>query len=244
VGAPDAPWTSAFEDSFGNVDDAAQALRALPAPDEPSVLRVTVDGRGVPSIALPGVTGDWLLDPEGEVDLLPAPVWRWSLASQRWSAGRTWLDAWETCPSPAWMLWGVADLRAPPTAALVDVQVAFARAILSAISWPGAPEVAREVDLIAGWLAANRSAPRLPGLSLGDGFAARYNAAHGHPAAVRALLLTVANAIETTRTARHAALSADAAEGARLPSLSCPFMVGVVRGLVPTIAALRAAADG
>jgi hypothetical protein len=124
------------------------------------------------------------------------------------------------------------------------VQLAFARALLSSVSWPGEREVEREVDLIAGWLAANRSAPRLPALELGAAFAARVDAAHRHPNPVRALLITVANAIETTRIAVHAAVSADLCTRTGLPSLSATSLVSVVRGLVPTIDVLRSAAGG
>ena len=125
----------AFSPRHGEWSDPGVALdeiMSLRAAQEPLVLRVAADGGTAAGRA--SVAGDWLCDSDGgEPERVPPARWTYPWEARRWARKRTWLDAWEACRDPSWMLYNAC-------AAGLDTRlsVAGAVALMDAAIWPWA----------------------------------------------------------------------------------------------------------
>ncbi len=105
-GVPFAPHPEGYCDA-GVAFDTIASLRA---PGEPLVLRVLAKGGRAAERA--AVEGDWLCDEGGGPPRrIPPPRWDGgSWVGRCGASGRPWLDAWEGCSNPGWMLCGADSI--------------------------------------------------------------------------------------------------------------------------------------
>ena len=107
--------------SFADPGVALDEILSLRPDHEPVVLRVAVDGGSARQRQR--LRGDWLCLPSGEPRRLPRPRWTYSstygqdrrdgATSDRWSESREWVEAWEGCSVPRWMVYEAARVLAP-----------------------------------------------------------------------------------------------------------------------------------
>ena len=96
---------SAFSPRGDALSDAGIALDeilSMTGNVEPVVLRVAATGGSRRQREL--VSGDWLCVDHETPRRIPRPSWSYDGASVVWSRRRQWLEAWETCEEPQWMV--------------------------------------------------------------------------------------------------------------------------------------------
>lgn len=250
-------WSDRTEARFGRAIDAEEFILALDLPPEPTVLRVEwLRGPDAESHAAFGaVTGHWLLDAGAferprrlpEMDLrnweqVPSGGAAWDA---NWSRWRSWLHAWEECPSPSWAIRAAArvgvgrDLVVAAAVACVRASFGGANpggptgrllaAVEAAVGREGPPHETE--DVTAAWLGTlDRNAPV---------------AAVHHAHAI--VDLATASGLDSTRpqTSQTSLLWLEQAAESALYSLgggSPSPLMAAIRGVLPTVTILRAAA--
>lgn len=107
--------------SFSDPGVALDEILSLRPNHEPVVLRVAVEGGSARQRQR--LRGDWLCRPSEEPRRLPRPRWTYSsvygqdrrdtATSDRWSEPREWVEAWEGCSVPKWMVYEAAKALSP-----------------------------------------------------------------------------------------------------------------------------------
>lgn len=123
---------AARDGEFTDLGVAEDELMSLRAGAEPMVVRVAVTGGTAKQRLRLG--GDWLCDSDGgEPERVPQAQWTSPEEARRWARKRTWLDAWEACRDPSWMLYNAC-------ASGLDTRLAVAGmvALMDAAIWPWA----------------------------------------------------------------------------------------------------------
>lgn len=124
------PWAPGPH--VATVEVARDELQAWRAPAGPELVRV-VAGDDAPNDA-PAVTGDWFVAPDCPVPVrLPRPHWTYNSEALAWASERAWVDAWENCPEPTWMLAAVTSM---PRTMLVAATAAIVRAPIEDLYTP------------------------------------------------------------------------------------------------------------
>ena len=134
-------------DAFASAGAALDEIRWLEAPAEPTVIRAIA--RGGSRAEKAAVAGDWLFDRSlAGAARVPPPRWSHDRASLAWCRGRTWLDAWESCPVPAWMIDAVTRAVEVPRRFSVMAAASCAEAVSGAA---GSESAGRAVDAAKAW---------------------------------------------------------------------------------------------
>lgn len=105
AGEPFRAWSEVFHDPGVALD----TVLSLGPVSEPIVLRVKVSGDADDGSS--SLRGDWLyLVGDDSPVKIARPSWQYDAASQRWSAAREWIDAWEQNHDPRWSLHAAYDV--------------------------------------------------------------------------------------------------------------------------------------
>ena len=95
--------------SWSDVGVALDEIGSLTDNVEPVVLRVAAaGGHGFEREA---VAGDWLCADHEAPVRVPKAAWSFDRQAAEWSRGMTWLDAWEACHDPRWLMQAAASVR-------------------------------------------------------------------------------------------------------------------------------------
>ncbi len=99
----------AHGETYADAGVALDEIATLPSSREPMVLRVKAAGGMSSERAL--VQDDWLCE-AGSIAprRLPRPRWVYNMTAQRWANRRGWLEAWDTCEDPRWMVGALCDV--------------------------------------------------------------------------------------------------------------------------------------
>ncbi len=96
------------DEIYADLGTALDEIHDLRAPAEPLVLRVEASGGGPSDRAQ--VVGDWLCDVDGSANRrIPKPTLPQGRGAA-WARATTWLDAWEACEDPRWMVRALLEL--------------------------------------------------------------------------------------------------------------------------------------
>lgn len=236
-GSPFSPRGPSISDPGVALDE----VMSLRASQEPIVLRVKVVAGGAWAREL--LHHDWLCDEGGaEPVRLPRPAWGFSQLSARWAARMRWIDAWERCRVPGFLLAAAASMPSFREAKLLALAAAdcamsarhllppeaeSAAARLDSWRCGGAMEASRD-DLEACY-AAQMSADALPVRLACSSLYLALSVARGAP-----------DVGPSSRLLHHLANAADEAEAAS----GRRDLAAVVRRRVPAVKVLRAAAAG
>ncbi len=143
------------DETYADASVALDEIRDLRIAGEPTVLRVEARGGSKEERDL--VVGDWLFDVGWIVPRrVPSPRWQYGPAAETWSRQRPWVEAWETCERPVWMLFEASRVGIDHRR-LVRSACACVRTVLDAI--PATEDRPREALEAAEAWARDRGSP-------------------------------------------------------------------------------------
>lgn len=227
---------------WSDVGVALDEIGSLTDNVEPVVLRVSASGGH--RLERDAVAGDWLCSDHLPPSRVPPASWSFDQGAMDWSRDMTWLDAWEGCGDPVWLMKAAASVgvdRRPMALAACDcagLAMRFVaagetrprRALLAARRWAleGRPEALVRETAAAAMAAANEL------LDAGAG---------GSDAAPQAAMSAYYAARSVSAPARSTAATL-AVSAARIAGVPDKRACSVIRRRIGTVAVLVLAARG
>lgn len=238
--------------SYADADVALDEVESLRAAQEPLVLRV--EARGGSRSQRASLSLDWLCDSDGS---RPRPLppafmhWVYDAEAAEWVVRARWIDAWENCGEPQWMVHAMAtavpDRRAAVGAACAAARAAGAGSRSGRAAGAGRPSEAA-LSLAEGWARGDGSASRAD--ILGSVTAAAYDHGVGHNLAVACAFAARSAASERFEEfifyASRSAFCSRSAAVAEAPgdAMATERIAQAVRGSVDVVWLLRHLAGG